>query len=433
MNRLRLSLFLAPILVAAGVAALLVALGTGGEDAAALAVPVRTAVAEREALRPVARGWGDARAGETWTAVAEVSGEVVFRHPDLEPGRMIGAGTKVLEIDPSDYRLAIAQAEADLSALSAEAAQLDAEEENTRRILALEEERLALAEEDLGRVRQLVERGTLPQARLDEQERATLQIRRTVAELRNTLALLPSRRDRLAAQAERVEAALARARRDLAHTEIFAPMDIRVRTVEIERFQFVNVGQRLLAGDGVAEAEVVAQVPLDAFVRLLGSVGEDALDPLGALRHGPAELIDAELRLVADPSQVWQGRVTRVEGALDPKARSVRIVVSVDDPYAGAAPPVRLPLVPNMYLEATLTGRPLPPQVVVPEEAVHRGDTVYVRDDEGRLQVRQVDVAFRQDGRAVLTDGLREGEVVVLDDLAPAIPGTPLAVVGEEP
>lgn len=125
--------------------------------------------------------------------------------------------------------------------------------------------------------------------------------------------------------------------------------------------------------------------------------------------------------------------MTRVEGALDPKARSVRIVVSVDDPYAGAAPPVRLPLVPNMYLEATLTGRPLPPQVVVPEEAVHRGDTVYVRDDEGRLQVRQVDVAFRQDGRAVLTDGLREGEVVVLDDLAPAIPGTPLAVVGEEP
>ncbi|WP_349371231.1 hypothetical protein [Salinarimonas sp.] len=435
MKRLGLAHFLAPILVAAGVAVVLVSRAPGPEreDAAAVAVPVRTAVAEREAVRPVARGWGDARASETWTAVAEVSGEVVFRHPDLEPGRMIAEGTTVLEIDPSDYRLAIAQAEADLSALSAEAAQLDAEEENTRRILALEEERLALAEEDLGRVRQLVERGTLPQARLDEQERATLQIRRTVAELRNALALLPSRRDRLAAQAERVEAALARARRDLAHTEIAAPMDIRVRTVEIERFQFVNVGQRLATGDGVAQAEVVAKVPLDAFVRLLGSIGEDALDPLGALRHGPAEHIEAELRLVADPSQVWQGRVTRVEGALDPRARSVQVVVSVDDPYAGAAPPVRLPLVPNMYVEATLTGRPFPPQVVVPEEAVHRGDTVYVRDDDGRLVVRKVAVAFRQDGRAVLTDGLREGEVVVLDDLAPAIPGTPLAAAEDAP
>lgn len=57
----------------------------------------------------------------------------------------------MLEIDPADYRLAIVQAEADLAAFEAEAAQIDAEAEHTRRILALEEARLALSEVELVR------------------------------------------------------------------------------------------------------------------------------------------------------------------------------------------------------------------------------------------------------------------------------------------
>ncbi|GGK51095.1 efflux RND transporter periplasmic adaptor subunit [Salinarimonas ramus] len=435
MTRFRLLLFLVPILAGLTVAAFFVARAPGPEKTQATpsAVAVRVVEARMEEVRPVARGWGNARASETWTAVAEVAGRIVFRHPELESGRLILAGTKVLEIDPADYRLAIAQAEADLAGLEAEKAQLAAEEENTRRILALEEERLALTEEELARTRALVERGTVPQTRADEQERATLQIRRTVAELRNTLTLLPSRRDRLAAQVARVEAALARARRDLEHTAITAPIDIRVDTVEIERFEYVNIGQRLLVGHGVDRAEVVAHVPLDSFVRLLGSAHDDDVDPLAALREGPAERIEAVLRLVSHPEQVWRGRVRRVEGELDPQARSVRVVVSVDDPYAGAAPPARLPLVPNMYVEATLTGPPLPPSVVVPEEAVHGGDTVYVRDEEGRLDARRVRVAFRQHGEAVIAGGLAAGESVVLDDLSPALPGTPLSVVEETP
>ncbi len=435
MTRFRLILFLAPIIVALAVAAIFVARAPGPERTgeSPLATPVRTVTAETQAVRPVARGWGNARASETWAAVAEVNGQIIFRHEDLEAGRLIAQGTKVLEIDPSNYRLAIAQAEADLAALAAEKAQLEAEEDNTRRVLALEEERLALTEADLARTRLLVERGTVPETRADEQERSTLQIRRTVAELQNTLALLPSRRDRLEAQAARVEAALARARRDLEHTAISAPMDIRVGAVEVQRFQYVNIGQRLLVGDGVAQAEVVAQVPLDSFVRLLGAAHDENIAALAALREGPAERIDAVLRLVSHPEQVWQGRVSRVEGALDPRARSVQVVVTVDDPYAGAAPPARLPLVPNMYLEATFTGPPLPPRVVIPEEALHRSDTVYVRDAEGQLEIRRVRLAFRQDGMAVIAEGLAAGETVVLDDLSPAIPGTPLASVEGEP
>lgn len=52
-------------------------------------------------IRPTARGWGAVRAAETWTAVAEVRGQVIWRHPDLEDGELVPAGTEVLRIDPA--------------------------------------------------------------------------------------------------------------------------------------------------------------------------------------------------------------------------------------------------------------------------------------------------------------------------------------------
>jgi len=426
---------LSPIAAGIAVAAWFVMLAPGPErlEGPPRAIPVRTVTATAEAIRPTARGWGNARAAETWSAVSEVNGQIVYRHPGLESGLLIAAGTTVLEIDPADYALAIRQAEADLTALVAEGAQLDTEEANTRSILALEEDRLALSERELARTRELVARGTAPQVRADEQERATLQIRRTVAELRNGLALIPSQRDRIAAQTARTEAALDRARRDLANTRITAPFDLRVRTVEVGRFQYVNVGQLLVTGDDIARAEVTAQIPFDAFPRLIGAGHDGRTDALTALREGPATRVDAELRLVSDPTQVWQGRVSRVEGALDPQARSIQVVVTVDDPYKDAAPPLRLPLIPNMYLEVTLSGSALAPQVIVPEAAVHQGDRVYLVDSEGRLEVRPVTVAFRQEGRAVIAEGLVPGETVVLDDLAPAIPGLLLTPVEMRP
>lgn len=388
-------------------------------DPPGLAVRV-TSVSARE-IRPVARGWGNVRAARTWTAVAEVKGQVIWRHPDLEAGKLIAAGTRILEIDPADYKLAIAQAEADLKALEAEAAQIEAEAENTARILSLEEARLALSEEEFARIRELVAQGTVAQSRVDEAERATLLARRTVVELKNALALLPSRRDRLDAQTGRTRAALARARRDLDHTVIAAPFDLRVTSVTAQEHQYVNATQALAAGDGITQVEVVTQVPVATFRRLM--FGDDTPhDVLAAMQVGPAARVQAEVRLASDPSQVWEGKVTRIEGALDPRARTVPVVVLIDAPYSGANPPLRMPLVPNMQVEVVLTGLETPGGVVIPEAALH-GDLAYVVDAAGRLELRPVTPAFRQDGMVVVADGLDIGERLVLDDIAPAIPG----------
>jgi len=273
---------LAPLLalppIALGIAAavwmIAQAPGPAQIDGRAPALPIRVMTVAAEDIRPTTTAWGNLRAADTWVAVAEVQGEVIWRHPDLEAGRLIPAGTEVLRIDPADYELALAQSRADLAALEAERAQLETEADNTRRILALERGRLALAETDLERTRTLVAQGTMPQSRADEAERATLLARRTVAELENTLALIPSREARIAAQVARSEAAIDRARRSLDRTTLTTPFALRVTEVGGERFQTVAPGQVVIRADGIAAAEVVAHLPIDSFRRLVGDAVE---------------------------------------------------------------------------------------------------------------------------------------------------------------
>lgn len=432
MKRRQLLWLVPPLAVGLGLAAWLIA---GSEPPDRTPQEVRSLTAhiqtiEPQAIRPVVRGYGTVRAAQNWQAVAEVAGAITYRHPDLETGKIIPAGTRVLEIDPTRYDLALARAKADLTALRAERAQLNTEAENTRRLLAIEQDRLNLANSDLERVRALVARGTAPQSRQDDQERATLQIRRVVQELQNALDLVPVRDMRLTAQIARAKVGLETAQRDLAMTTIETPFSVRIAEVHAERYQFVPAGGRLITADGTARAEVTAQLPIEGFPRLVGAVA-DGIDLETA---DPAQFLDrieAKLRLVSDPDQTWQGRVIRIENALDPQARSVPVVIEVDAPYAGARPPLRLPLVPNMYIEAILTGPAGTPRIALPASAVHEGDTVYLRDRDGRLVFRQIKIAWRQDGLAVVASGLSAGDQVILDDIIPALPGLRVIPAGD--
>ncbi|WP_424990573.1 efflux RND transporter periplasmic adaptor subunit [Fluviibacterium sp. S390] len=422
-------LALPPIALGAAAAAWMITTAPGPAQVAATGtgLPVQVMTLAPETIRPIATAWGNLRAAETWVAVAEVQGAVIWHHPDLEPGRVIPAGTEVLRIDPADYNLALAQAEADLASLEAELAQLTAEADNTRRILALERDRLTLAETDLGRIRRLAEQGSTSQSRADEAERATLLARRTVAELENALGLIPSREARIAAQIKRTEAAILGAHRAIGQTTLTAPFDLRVTEVAAERFQTVAPGQIVIRGSGISSVEVVAHLPLDAFRRLIGdSPGDVSL--LEMMRQGPGVRLEATLSPLADPAQVWAARVSRVEGVLDARARTVPVVVTVDDPYRDADPPHRLPLVPNMQVSVTLTGAPLPEVLAIPEAAFHAG-MVRVVGDGNKLDLREVTQAFAQDGRVVIAEGLVAGDRVVVDDIAPAIPGLTLTPV----
>ncbi|NHX27820.1 HlyD family secretion protein, partial [Escherichia coli] len=105
-----------PLVVGVAIAAMLVS--RAGPPArvehAERQVTARVTVVAPTSIRPVVHGFAEARPAQQWDAVAEVAGTITYRHPDLETGNLIAAGTQVLTIDPARYQANLAQVQADI-------------------------------------------------------------------------------------------------------------------------------------------------------------------------------------------------------------------------------------------------------------------------------------------------------------------------------
>jgi membrane fusion protein (multidrug efflux system) len=75
-------------------------------------------------------------------------------------------------------------------------------------------------------------------------------------------------------------------------------------------------------------------------------------------------------------------------------------------------------LLPGMYVRVRLEQAETPTGIVVPQQAVQRGstgDSVMVVDAEGRVSPRPVKVGTAQGGDWVILDGVKTGEMVMVD------------------
>ena len=230
---------------------------------------VRTVPAAAVDAVPRALGYGNVKPGKVWEAVAEVSGTVIFRHPELRRGAILPTGTELLRIDPADYRLAVAQIEANIRAVEAQIAVLEARAVNTRRSLAIEERSVALGRTQLERTRELLQRGAVSQSEADREERSVLAGEQVVQNLRNAATLLPAERAVQEAARDQLRAQLETARRNLSRTTIVAPFTCRIAAVNVELAQFAAKGQILVEADSLDVAEVIAQVPIGRALTLL--------------------------------------------------------------------------------------------------------------------------------------------------------------------
>lgn len=415
----RKALVLPPILLAA--AALVVAVQTRKPPARAGEVEMTRAVRVIKApavdVVPRATGFGTVEPARVWQAVAEVSGRVTAVHPDLERGKVVPAGTELIRFDPADYDLALVRVEAQL-------AELDARAQSTRDSLAIEERSVEVLRRDLARKRDLRFSGAAAATAVDQAERALLAGEQQVQSLRTTLALVPAQRKALEAQAEA-------ARLDQARTVVRAPFDMRVTAVNVEEGQYAQRGATLAAADGIERAEVAAQVPLAHLFPLIRRSDQPLGDMVTAVAARMPEVagLTPVVRLTAGDRVVeWPAQVSRIAEEVDPKTRTVGVIVTVEDPYRGARPGLRPPLTRGMFVEVALRGAPHEGRVVVPRQALHQGPVVHIAGADDRLEIRPVRVAWQQGDIAVLADGVRPGERVVVSDVIPAIAGLKLAV-----
>ncbi|MBV0913815.1 efflux RND transporter periplasmic adaptor subunit [Anianabacter salinae] len=396
-------------------------------DISERAVPVSYIVAETRSFVPRVTGFGVVEPGRSWNAVAQVQGRIVDLHTEFVRGGTVRAGQVIARIDPEAYDLAVAQAEANVRSGAAQLAELDANAEATRALLAIEREALDLAERELNRQRQLAERGQLAASAVESQQRALLSQRSAVQSLENQLNLVPAQRDALEQALAVSEASLDQARLDLDRTRILAPFDGRVAMADVDVGEFASHGSRLGTLDSIATAEIDAQVAPQDMAQLSRLIFADR-GPSISPSNLAAERLTARVRLNVEGFDAeWVAKVDRITDGVDPQTRSIGVIVAVDNPYGLARAAERPPLIKGMFVEVELEGPVVEGVIVLPRRAIE-GGKIMVINETGRLAFADVEIVFAQDDLAlVFPDSLVEGTQVIVSTPSPAIPGTLLA------
>ncbi|MCG9681994.1 HlyD family secretion protein [Vibrio sp. Isolate23] len=382
---------------------------------------VETIPLELQSIAPMAIGFGKVAPKLEWKAIAEVTGKVVYRHPKLEKGQVLQAGTEILRIDPLDYELKLIQAQADLKSSQISLAKLALEEDNLKQTLRIEKNRLAIANKELERKQNLRKKGLTSQSDVDQQEQSTLSQRKLVVDIDNQIGLMPDEK-RLAEALVKVNTSkVEEAQRALEKTVITLPYDLRIADIEVEQNQVVNLQQTMVTAHGINIMEVEAQLSIHDMHTLASSLGEFGRDAAGIPQP---DMISVTAMIELNSGNLnanWPAKVARISETVDPNQATVGVILEVQQDYRNLKPTSVPPLVNGMFVRAKIEGQGNP-SWVIPERALH-GDKVYIKGHDNRLQIRTVNVLYRRDNHVVIDGRFEQGEKLIVNDLLPAIEG----------
>lgn len=423
-------IFFLPLLLGIGVFAALKGNNSGAEKLPQTerATPVRTLVPPVVAVRPQVSAHGSVRPASVWSAVAEVSGEVIRVHPDLSVGKLIHAGEELFAIDPVDYELAAAQARAQVSAARTQLADLDTQQANVEALLELEQTALAIAERELKRQQGLLAKGSVSRSSYDKEQQSTLARRQSVQNQKNALANMPAQRQLKQAELARLQAALAQAERNLARTVVRAPHAGRVALAAAEHGEYIKQGATLVELDAIDRAEVSVQLPIRQMAALLQQSPSAAADGAAA----PDTLIEAQVSMNLDGRELrWPARVERIADQIDPTTRTVGLIVAVDDPYENLELGRRPPLMKGLFVRVELRAKHARQLALLPRGAVDAG-TVKIVDAERRLGRAAIEPVITLHDYIAFDNTLPADTAVVVSDLIPAIDKMLLTPVADD-
>lgn len=321
--------------------------------------PVR--VAAQGAVQPRTRS----------TLVPEVAGMIVEMSAAFRPGGFFEKDEVLLKLDPVDYETAVTVADASVAL-----AKVTLAEEEARSEQALENWKA------LGR-----------QGTPGEFASRAPQVARARADL------------------SAAEARVVKAKRDLQRTVIRAPYAGQVLEQAVDVGQYVGQGTTL--GRIFATDYVEVRLPLpereSQFVRLPERY-----------RDGSQAATSAKVRLVthtAGKPITWEGRLVRVESALDENTRQTTAVAQIDNPFAkrgDGAPPLKI----GQFVEAEVEGDPLESMFVIPRSAVRAGNEIILITSSQTLRRMNVEPVVGTTEHIVVAanmpKGPQEGDVLCL-------------------
>lgn len=419
----KLKIFLPLLVVAAGAfaAVLLVKAAPEAETVEPTTPPplVRVIEAASRDLRLDVTTQGTVAPHTETTIVAQVGGRIVEVAPAFAEGGAFREGDVLVRIDPTDYELAVSQAEARVA--QAETALVRTEAE------------AAVAREEWEEIHS-------PDGGESDEP--------------NPLALREPQLAEARAALDSARAQLEQARVNLERTSVEAPFDGRVREKQADLGQSVSPGTPLGRVFATDYAEVRLPVPVDQLAYL-------EVDLTGAMEDGPGVALSAEL---AGARRTWPARIVRTAGAIDADTRMLGLVARVDRPYGDRpgepAAVAGVPLPMGLFVDATIAGRPVEGVIVLPRSALReppggsgrpsgrgsgdgdarsagtRGHVLVVEPGEdgnpGRLRFRPVRLLRLEGDRAVISEGLEPGEKVAISPLDAPVDGMAVRVARPE-
>ncbi len=314
--------------------------------------------------------------------------------PVLE-GAQVEAGQVLIRLDTAELAAALAQARAAEASAEALVRQWrEVGQPTARQAVEQAAANLAVAEKDARRTQELFAQNFVGQARVDETERAVAVSR---AQLESAKAADLANRPRGAeAQQALARVAEARAARELAEARlanatIRSPSAGQIILRAVEPGDVVQPGRLLLSLAVAGETRVSAQI--DEKNLALLSIGQRAL-------------ISAD----AFPGDRFRGELILLAPAVDPLKGTVEAKFRVGDPPAY----LRADMTVSVEVEVAKRANAL----VVPVSAIRGAvsvDTHVLVAAEERAELRAVRLGAVAGGRAEVVEGLRAGELVVVD------------------
>lgn len=297
---------------------------------------------------------GDVHGEQEVRVFAQVPERIRVLH--VQEGSRVSAGDPIVTLEADLQSTGVLQASAALSAADAARAQLMA---------------------DLERVRGLVASGAAPRSQLEMLE----------AQLRTS-----------DAQVSQARAARRSASEQRERTVVRAPIDGTVALLSVQHGDMVAPSVPICAIVQLERVEVELRVTEQDFVRV---------------REGMA----AEVRPPALPDVVRTGRVVRVSPVLEPLTRTARITVAVDNADGVLRPGMVAQTAIELGRRRDTVLAPARALVLSTRTDTEREAVVFVLDREGEHAVarrRAVRLGRRYDRTVEITEGLTGGEEVVV-------------------
>jgi len=330
---------------------------------------VETIQIKKEDIQVVISGYGEVKALTVVPISPEVSGRIVDIHPRLKIGEIIPKGEVLFKIDPKDY----------LTVLKT----------NRKRLKILKRSH-ELAKKEYQRILVLFKKdNVVALSGLEAAEKTML----AAADLENQIIQV-----------------LETAENNLERCEVRAPFNARIKSVSLEKGQYVTPGQNVitLSDDSVIEI----QVPLDSRdARRWLRFNRDEKNG-NTTWFSNVEQVPCKIRWTENnDGQTWDGRLHRIV-KFDQQTRTLIVAVRFDAKTALKKSSQSMPLVEGMFCSVKIPGRTLYNVFRLPRQAVSFENTVHIAVKD-RLKTLPVNVVRVDDENAYVAGGINAGDMVV--------------------